>query len=61
MHISVEGTARVTHGFDAFAERCVITIATPPSVAAEAINKRNVICSESMTTPPKAAITGTES
>jgi len=47
--------------YDFFAARCATTTATPPSVAAEAINKRNVICSESMTTPPKAAITGTVS
>ena len=52
---------RAAYDCDALAARCANTIATPPRVAAEANNKRSVISSESMTTPPKAAIGGTES
>lgn len=52
---------RAAYDCDALAARCANTIATPPRVAAEANNKRSVISSESMTTPPKAAIAGTES
>ena len=44
-----------------FTLRCVNTIATPPSVAADAINSRNVTSSDSNMTPPIAAITGTDS
>ena len=51
----------VTHDREVFTARCATTMATPPSVATEAVNNRNVICSESRMTPPKAAIIGTVS
>ena len=42
-------------------DRWVSTIATPPRIAAEASSSRRVTGSDRRMTPPKAAITGTES
>ena len=54
-------TPPIPYARDTLVARCANTIATPPKVAAEASNRRSVICSESRTTPPKAVIAGTES